>query len=148
MNFIRIKFGNNFEEEFQKAVDEVYHLVRPRFKHFECVWQPHIDVYESCGELIILADLAGLNKEDLHIEINRKKIKIAGVRKMISVVQDARYFLAEIPHGHFERIINLPAAVDAESADASYADGILVVRINKLPANNKTHHIPVKTAEK
>jgi HSP20 family protein len=148
MNFIRIKFGNNFEEEFQKTVDEVFHLVRPVFKHYECAWQPHIDVYESRDELIVLADLAGLNKEDLHIEINRKRIKIAGVRKMISVVRDARYFLAEIPHGHFERNIILPAAVDAESAAASYADGILVVRINKLPVNNKTHRVAVKTADK
>jgi HSP20 family protein len=148
MNFIRIKFGSNFEDEFQKAVDEVFHLVRPAFKHYECAWQPHVDVYESHDELIILADLAGLNKEDLHIEINRKKIKIAGVRKMISVVKDARYLLAEIPHGNFERSIILPAAVEAESADASYADGILVVRINKLPVNNKTHRVPVKTVDK
>jgi HSP20 family protein len=148
MNFIRIKFGNNFEEEFQRAVDEVFHLTRPAFKHFPCDWQPHVDVYESQDELIVLADLAGLNKEDLHIDINRKRIKIAGVRKIISLVKDARYFLAEIPCGNFERSIILPAAVDAESADASYADGILIVRINKLPVNNKTHRVTVKTTDK
>ena len=47
MSLIKIKFGNNFEEEFQKAVDEVFHLVIPAFKHHECILKPNIDVYES-----------------------------------------------------------------------------------------------------
>jgi len=144
MNFIKIRFNNNFEEEFQKAVDEVFHLVSPVFRHHECSWVPHIDVYESPDEIIILTDLAGINKEELHIELTRKKIKIAGVRKMISVVKNARYCLAEIPHGYFERNIVLPQAVDAESAVASYADGILMIRIHKIQ-DHKTHRIRVIT---
>jgi HSP20 family protein len=146
MNFIKIKFNTNFEEEFQKAVDEVFHLIGPVFQQHECIWMPHVDVYESPDEIIILADLAGINKEELHIELARKKIKIAGVRKMISVVKNARYRLAEIPHGYFTRNIVLPSAVDAESATASYADGILLVRINKLP-DHKAHCIRVTTTE-
>jgi HSP20 family protein len=146
MNFIKINFGSNFEEEFQKAVDEVFHLVRPVFKQQEYTWLPHTDVYESPDEIIIMADLAGLNKDDLHIELNRRKIKIAGVRKAVAVVKNARYLLAEIPHGYFARNIILPQAVDTESAVASYADGILMVRINKLPANT-ARRIHIKTAE-
>lgn len=146
MNFIKIKFNNNFEEEFQKAVDEVFHLVSPVFRQHECIWTPHIDVYESPDEIILLADLAGINKEELHIELTRKKIKIAGVRKIISVVKNVRYCLAEIPHGYFARSIILPAAVDAESATANYADGILMIRINKQP-EHKTHRIHIMTTE-
>jgi HSP20 family protein len=146
MNFIKIKFNNNFEEEFQKTVDEVFHLVSPVYRQHECIWMPHIDVYESPDEIIILADLAGINKEELHIELTRKKIKIAGVRKIISVVKNARYRLAEIPHGYFARNIILPATVDAESAMASYADGILMIRISKLP-DHKTHRIRIMTTE-
>jgi len=78
MNFIKIKFGNNFEEEFQKAVDDVFHLVIPVFQQYEFIWKPSIDVYESPVEIVLLADLAGLNKEELHIEMTRRKIKIAG----------------------------------------------------------------------
>ncbi|HJX36056.1 MAG TPA: Hsp20/alpha crystallin family protein, partial [Dehalococcoidales bacterium] len=100
----------------------------------------------SLDEIMVLADLAGLNKEDLHIELGRRKIKIAGVRKTIWVLEKGRYYLAEIPHGHFERNIILPTPVDAQSAVASYADGILMVRINKLPAG-KTHQIHVTTTK-
>ena len=146
MNFIKIKFGSNFEEEFQKAVHEVFHLVSPIFKYYESIWRPNIDVYESIDEIIILADLAGLNKEELHIEIDHRKIKIAGVRKAIADLKSARYRLAEIPQGYFERSLTLPETVDAESAIASYADGVLMIRVNKLAAN-KTRRIEIKTDE-
>ena len=142
MTYIKINFGGNFEDEFQKAVDEVFHLVRPAFKNYECIWRPNIDVYESADEIIVLADMAGLNKDELHIEVNRHKIKIAGVRKAIQLLKNARYCQAEIPHGYFERSVVLPAPVEAQSAAASYADGILMVRINKLPAS-KTHRVSV-----
>ena len=144
MSLIKIKFGNNFEDEFQKAVDEVFHMVIPAFKQHECIWKPNVDVYESQDEIMVLADLAGLNKDELQIELGRRKIKIAGARKTIWVLEKGRYYLAEIPHGHFERIIILPTLVDAESGVASYSDGILMVRINKLP-DGKTHQIPVTT---
>ncbi len=146
MSLIKIKFGNNFEDEFQKAVDEVFHLVIPSFKQHECIWKPNIDVYESLDEIMVLADLAGLNKEEMQIELGRRKIKIGGVRKTIWVLEKGHYCLAEIPHGHFERNIILPTPVDAQSAVASYSDGILMVRINKLPAS-KTHRITIKTTE-
>jgi len=146
MNFIKIKFNNNFEEEFQKTIEEVFHLVSPVFRQQECVWMPHIDVYESPDEIIILADLAGINKDELHIELDRKRIKIAGVRKIISVFENTRYCLAEIPHGYFARNIILPAFVDVESANATYADGILMIRINKQK-DHKMHRIHITSTE-
>jgi HSP20 family protein len=144
MTYIKINFGSNFEDEFEKVVDEVFHLVRPAFRNYECIWRPNIDVYESADEVIMLADMAGLNKEEFHIEVDRKKIKIAGIRKAIQLLQNASYCQAEIPHGYFERNIPLPAPVDARSAEASYADGILMVRMNKLPAN-KSHRVSISS---
>lgn len=146
MTYIKINFGSNFEDEFQKAVDEVFHLVRPAFKNYECIWRPNVDVYESAEEIIVLADMAGLDKADLHIEVDRKKIKIAGIRKAIRLLKNARYCQAEIPHGFFERNVALPAAVEAQSATATYADGILVVRMNKLPIH-KAHRVTVTQIE-
>lgn len=142
MTYIKINFGGNFEDEFQKAVDEVFQLTRPAFRNYKCIWRPNIDIYESAEEIIVLAEMAGLNKDQLHIEVDRKKIKIAGIRKAIQLLQDARYCQAEIPHGYFERNIALPAPVDSQSAVASYADGILMVRMNKLPVH-KAHRVSV-----
>ena len=146
MTYVKIRFGSSFEDEFQKVVDEVFHLVRPAFRNYECIWRPNIDVYESVDEIIVLADMAGLNKEELHIEVDRKKVKIAGIRKVIQLLENARYCQAEIPHGYFERQVVLPAAVEAQSATASYADGILMIRMNKLPLT-KTHRVAINTTK-
>ena len=146
MTYVKIDFGSNFEDEFQKVVDEVFHLVRPAFRNYECIWRPNIDVYESVDEIIVLADMAGLNKEELHIEVSRKTIKIAGIRKAIQLLENARYCQAEIPHGYFERNVILPAPVEAASAKASYADGILMVRMNKLPLI-KAHRVTISSAK-
>ncbi len=146
MTYVKINFGSNFEDEFQKVVDEVFHLVRPAFRNYECIWRPNIDVYESDDEIIVLADMAGLNKEELHIEVNRKTIKIAGIRKAIQLLENAHYCQAEIPHGYFERNVVLPAPVDAQSAKATYADGILMVRMNKLPLS-KAHRVTIITGK-
>jgi len=135
MTYIKINFSSNFEDEFQKVADEIFHLVRPAFKNYECIWRPNVDVYESVDEVIVLADMAGLNKDDLHIEVDRKQIRIVCIRKAIHLLHNARYCQAEILHGHFERNVVLPEPVDAKSAVASYADGILMVRMNKLPAS-------------
>jgi HSP20 family protein len=142
MTYVKINFGSNFEDEFQKVVDEVFHLVRPAFRNYECIWRPNVDVYESVDEVMVLADMAGLNKEELHIEVDRKKIKIAGIRKAIQLFKNARYCQAEIPHGYFERNVVLPALVEAQSAKASYADGILMIRMNKLPLS-KSHRVSI-----
>ncbi|MGB5216811.1 MAG: Hsp20/alpha crystallin family protein [Smithella sp.] len=146
MTYVKIRLGSSFEDEFQKVVDEVFHLVRPAFRNYECIWRPNIDVYESADEIIVLADMAGLNKEELHIEVDRKKVKIAGIRKAIQLLENAHYCQAEIPHGHFERQVILPAAVEAQSANASYADGILMIRMNKLPLT-KTHRVAINTTK-
>jgi HSP20 family protein len=146
MTFVKINFGSNFEDEFQKVVDEVFHLVRPAFRNYECIWRPNVDVCESSDEIIILADMAGLNKEELHIEVDRKKVKIAGIRKAIQLLKNARYCQAEIPHGYFERNVILPSPVEVQSAKASYADGILMVRMNKLPVH-KSHRVSIITGK-
>lgn len=146
MNFIKIKIGSDFEEEFQKAVDEVFNMVLPSYRHFAGTWKPNIDVYESLEEIVILADAAGINKEDIHIEIDSKKIKISGMRKAVQIFKNARYCQAEIPHGQFERYIPLPPSADAGSASASYADGIIIIRINKLPSG-KAHRTSVKAGQ-
>jgi HSP20 family protein len=146
MTYIKINFGSNFEDEFQKVVDEVFHLVRPAFRNYECIWRPNVDVYESVDEVIVLADMAGLIKEDLHIEVDRKKIKIAGIRKLVKILQNTRYCQAEIPHGRFERDVVLPVPVDVHSAEASYADGILMVRMKKLPVS-KSHRVSITSGK-
>jgi len=82
-------------------------------------------------------------KEDMQVEIGRKTVKMSGRRRIRPLSEDARYRLVEIPYGYFERSLVLPAPIDADQVDATYIDGLLQIRMAKLPLD-KTRKIHVQ----
>ena len=76
--------------------------------------------------------IAGVSKEELELEINTKAIRISGVRSCMPRMENARFRLAEIQHGPFERVLFLPAPIDTERVSASYSNGFLEVKLAKL----------------
>jgi HSP20 family protein len=146
MSLIKIRIREDIgqiETELRRSIDEVFRLVSPRFNPCERVWSPHIDVYEAPGEIIVLIDVAGVKKEHIHVEIGRRTLKISGVRREKLFTRQTRYRLAEIPYGYFERSLSFPVPVDADSAEASYMDGLLQITIGKLPPD-RVHKITIR----
>lgn len=144
MDYIKIRFGNNLDQlssRFEKNIDDMFQSISPRFACTECTWTPPMDIYEAPEEIVILAEIAGVNKDDLDIEINTKAIKITGKRlNMPPRMKDATYRLAEIQCGKFERVLFLPAPINTEKVTASYLDGMLHIRLARLPMD-KTHKV-------
>jgi HSP20 family protein len=146
MHTIKIRFGEDLvrmEADFRKTIDEMFHLVNPHYNPCHRIWRPQMDVYEAPGEIMLLVEIAGARKEDLHVEIGRKTIKISGKRNVRPLSENARYRLVEIPYGYFERNIILPAPIDANAVDATYTDGLLQIHLKKLPLE-KGRKIPVQ----
>ena len=146
MHTIKIRFGEDpgrLESDLRKVVDEMFNLVNPRYNACHRIWRPQMDVYEAPGEIILLAEIAVAKMEDLHVEIGRKTVKISGRRRIRPLSENARYRLVEIPYGYFERSIVLPVQIETESVDATYTDGLLQIRMAKLPLD-KTRKIPVQ----
>jgi HSP20 family protein len=136
MDYIKIRLGDDFGNvgsRFEKALDTIFRSVNPMFTDCEHVWKPQMDIYESPEEVVILAEIAGVDKEDLDVEINSKAVKIAGRRVPTSRLENASYRLAEIQYGLFERILFLPAPVDPEVVSATYGNGFLQIRLAKMP---------------
>ena len=102
-----------------------------------------MDVYETPDEIVILAEIGGVQKEDLDIEINSKAVKIYGNRYQIPRVENTTYRLAEIQYGKFERILYLPVPIDTEVVSSSYSNGFLEIRLAKQP-KDVTHKIPIE----
>ena len=144
MDYIKIRFGNDLDQlnaSLEKNLEEMFRVMSPRFTCTECSWTPPMDIYETPEQIIIMAEVAGVKKEDLDIEINSKAVKITGKRMDIPRVQNATYRLAEIQCGKFERVLFLPSLIDTEKVSASYVDGMLRVTLAKLP--DKTHKISI-----
>ncbi len=115
--------------------------MNPIFTLSERIWKPQMDIYETPEEIIILAEVAGVNKDDLEIEINAKAVRIYGKRSEMPLGEKGAYRLAEVQYGKFERILFLPAPIDTDKVTASFTDGLLNIRLAKLP--RKTRKVPI-----
>jgi len=102
-----------------------------------------VDLYEADGNLVIQAMIAGVTPENLQISITRERVSIRGKREMPKD-QPEEYHLNELYWGSFERVIDLPYEVDADSAEAVEKYGLLIVRLPKLDTN-KTQELRVKS---
>lgn len=145
MDYIKIRFGDDFSRlspECERTMDDMLRSISPMFTLSHRTWKPQMDIYETNEEIVILAEIAGVEKDDLEVEINQKAVRIYGTRKPAFSAKNATYRLAEIQYGSFERVLFLPAPIDPEVVSASYVNGFLRIRLAKLP-RDKTHRIPI-----
>jgi HSP20 family molecular chaperone IbpA len=75
----------------------------------EANWEPPLDVFETEGELSIVAALPGVEPQDLDVSIKGEALFIAGQRRLPTAARGATIHRLEIPHGRFERRVRLPA---------------------------------------
>jgi HSP20 family protein len=147
MDYIKIKFGDQFDpfgSRIEKTLQDIFRPrpVNPMFACKDCSWVPQMDVYESGEQIVIWAELAGVEKENLEVEVNAKAVKISGFRKEMPKERDGAYRLAEIRYGKFERVLYLPSQVDTEVVSSSFTNGLLRIQMAKSEMH-KTHKIPI-----
>jgi HSP20 family protein len=145
MEYIKIRLGDEFDKigsRFEETIEDMFRSMGPIFCLTERTWKPSIDLYETANEIVILAEVAGVSKDCLDIEVNSKAIKISGNRNEPPKRESCKYRLAEIQYGIFERILILPAFIDPDKVDASFQDGFLKIRLLKKPME-KTIKIPI-----
>ncbi|MBR9980294.1 MAG: Hsp20/alpha crystallin family protein [Desulfatitalea sp.] len=147
MDYIKIRFGDEFDRfgsHFERTLQDIFRPrpVNPMFACKDCGWVPQMDIYETEKEVFIWAELAGVEKENLEIEVNSKAVRIHGVRKELPKPAEGAYRLAEIRYGRFERVIYLPSAIDPEVVSSNFTDGLLALRMVKMPPR-KTHKVTI-----
>ena len=141
MDYIKIRFGNDFDQ-VERTVEGVFRSISPMYSLAQRTWTPQMDIYETPEEIVIRAEIAGVDKEDLEVEISSKALKIFGSRTEPTCVENATYRLAEIQYGKFERILYLPTPIETDMVSTTYTNGFLEIILTKLPTN-KTHNIPI-----
>ena len=150
MDFIKIRFGEDVEDLSSKIEKTIEGFFRPRainptFNCSECAWKPSLDIYETAEEIVIIAEIAGVAKEDLEVEVNNRAVRIHGKRPGTPPTASATYRLAEIQYGSFERVLYLPVPIESDNVTASFLNGLLKIRLSKLPLD-KTHKITISDA--
>ena len=98
----------------------------------ERVWAPAVDMYETKDELVVTAELPGLNEKDIHLSISGDVLTLRGERTWNQEVKQESYYRGERWFGKFERSVPLPMPVQADKVSASYRDGVLTVKLPKV----------------
>jgi HSP20 family protein len=92
---------------------------------------PAVDVVETNDEYLVIADLPGVDKQDLELSVTGSLLSIKGTKKAEDAAEKKKIFRKETWAGGFLRTIDLPAAIDSGKISAELKDGVLTVRIAK-----------------
>jgi len=93
------------------------------------MWRPAIDIEENDGKYMVRADLPGLKKNDIHIELHNGYLTLRGERKSGHEEKKDNYHRVERIYGTFERTICVPEGVTEKDIHAQYKDGVLELTI-------------------
>lgn len=94
-------------------------------------WMPNADVTETKDEVIVRAEVPGMNKEDISITLQDGVLTLRGEKKQEKTEKEAAFHRVERSYGSFVRSFTLPTLVQADKVRADYKDGVLTINLPK-----------------
>jgi len=95
-------------------------------------WIPAVDIYETTEAIILKAELPGITKEDIQVEVKDNTLTLKGEKKFSPEVQEENYHRIERSYGAFQRVFTLPGTVQTDRVKAKCKDGILEIVLPKV----------------
>ncbi|MFQ5429299.1 MAG: Hsp20/alpha crystallin family protein [Phycisphaerae bacterium] len=127
------RFRSEMDRLFDRFIRDPWHLDWPWPAWREDDWGPRIDLAESDREVIVRAELPGIEPKDVELKVAGNMLTIRG-EKTVEREEKARdYHYSERQYGSFHRCIQLPGSVDPDNVDATYKNGVLTVTLAKRP---------------
>lgn len=119
---------------------------RKEFDYFE--WMPQIEVLQKNGQFMVKADLPGLTKDDVKIELTDELLTISGERKEEKEEKKEGFYRSERSYGRFYRQIPLPAGVKTANAEATFRNGVLEITMPVPKAEFPVRKLEIKEGAK
>ncbi len=109
-------------------------------------WTPALDVAETENEIVVKAEVPGIDKKDIDVTIRGDRLTISGEKKDERKEKKDTYTVFERRHGCFSRTIALPADINVDAVEAEFKSGVLTIRLPKTE-ETKSRKISVKGEE-
>jgi HSP20 family protein len=146
-------FGNllganpfNMMKRFSEEMDRTFANFTPPVE--VDLWAPPLEVKHKEGKFIVTAELPGLTKDEVKVEVVEENLVIEGERKRVKEVKEEGFFRSERYYGKFYRSILLPKGAKPEEIKAELTNGILEVVIPVPEVKPTLRQIPIHTATK
>lgn len=95
------------------------------------VWAPAVDMYETKDDLVVTAELPGVNEKEVQLSITGDVLSLRGERTLNQDTSQENFHRGERWYGRFERHLSLPISVQADKVKATYRDGVLTITLPK-----------------
>ena len=95
------------------------------------IWSPAVDIYETDGEIVVQAELPGMDRKDISLHLENNVLTIRGDRQFKKEIKEDNYHRIERSYGGFSRSFSIPTSVDEDKIRADYKDGVLKIALPK-----------------
>jgi HSP20 family protein len=95
------------------------------------IWSPAVDIYETEGEIVVQAELPGMDRKDINLHLENNVLTIRGDRQFKKETKEDNYHRIERSYGGFSRSFSIPTTVDEDKIRADYKDGVLKIALPK-----------------
>lgn len=134
-----------FDEYFSQGWLQPFRWSRPSWGDFPMPFEgrmPRVDVIDREDEILVKAEVPGVDKEDLDVSVTESAVSIKGSTRHEEKEEKGDYHRSEITSGSFSRVVPLPAEVDATQASSKFRDGVLELTLPKV-RKAKRHTVKV-----
>lgn len=132
-------------KEFTEEIDRTFEnfgFAKLDTKGFD--WKPAVEVFTRDGKFFVHAELPGMTKDDIKVELDENRLIVKGERKKETKEEKKDFYKSELNYGSFYRAIPLPKEVNLEEIEAKFCNGILeVVMPIAAKVEDKKKEIPI-----
>ena len=121
---LREKMNRMFEDVFTGRTEEGRDLTAS-------TWAPAVDIFETEKELVLTAEVPGIDEKDIEIKIEDNTLSLKGERKFEKETKEENYHRIERSYGSFFRAFALPNSIDPEKIQATHENGVLKITMPK-----------------
>jgi len=125
--------GSEPFRSFDDLVSRMFDDWMPRFGGEGRGWSPAVDMMDKKDEIVLRADLPGLEQKDLQVNVDNGMLTIHGSRKEEHEGKEEDYYSRERWSGSFTRTMTLPSGIDPDKIKATFKNGVLEVHVPKAP---------------
>jgi len=123
---------NRVQSRINELFDEAFARSRGYPTITAGIWHPPVDILESGDSYLIRAELPGVKKEDVHLEVREGTLSLSGERKFDEPATGVEYLRTERVAGRFSRSFYLPQTIKQDGIKATFRDGILEIHVPKV----------------
>jgi HSP20 family protein len=134
MSIMRTGGSRSLRGELDRVFDDFFgnHLQRGSNATAAAgVWSPSVNVHEDVDNYYVEAELPGMSKDDIQVEVENNVLSLRGERRFEKKEEKSSYHFVERSYGSFYRSFALPKNVDSDSISAEYKDGVLHLTLPK-----------------